>query len=214
MKITAYVPLLLFTPLLSTAQLSKGQWMVGGSADFNHTTTNNKTINFDQHIEQTGYNLFPGAGYFFMDRFVAGLRTNLSNSKTEDKIDGTYYRTSDITTAPGAGIGAFARYYVFKPKNKFNAFAEAAYSYNSVKETSDWRQGGIGYNGTPTSNVYITESKYKVNYYSLTAGPVIFISSKVSFELSVGYTLGKVTNQDQTIDRIALGTGFQVFLGK
>lgn len=120
---------------------------------------------------------------------------------------------SNETTAAGAGMGAFAPCYLFKPKNQFNGFAEAAYSYNIVKETSDWRQAATSPHG-PSSSLYSTETKYKFNNYSFAAGPVIFIGSKVSFELSVGYSLGNVTNQDRTIKRFAVGTGFQVFLGK
>ena len=210
--------MLLFISLLSTAQLRKGQWMVGGTADFAHTANDYTVTGFDQHIKQTGYNFFPEGGYFFMDRFVAGLRVNVSDSKTKDKRSGTNpLYTFDYfgeTTVSGTGIGAFARYYLLKPKNKFNAFAEAAYSYSSEKSKSITRQTSQYSGGFPTYSVSRAEAKYKVNYYSLMVGPVLFISQKVSFELSAGYTLGKVTKQDQTIDRISVGTGFQVFLGK
>jgi len=214
MKITACLLMLLFASLLSTAQLRKGRWMVGGTADLAHTSSHYKANDFDEHIKQTEYNFFPGTGYFFMERCVAGLRAKLSNSKTKDRSNSSYFSTLAESTESGAGVGAFVRFYVFKPKNKFNAFAEVAYSYSNVKATSIWRQAGVGFGGFPTSNSYSTKTKYKINDYSLTAGPVLFISPRVSFELSLGYTLGKVTKQDQTIDRIAVGTGFQVFLGK
>jgi hypothetical protein len=218
MKITACLLLLLFTHLLSTAQLRKGQWMVGGTADFSHTTNDYTGTNLNQHIKQTGYNLFPSAGYFFMDRFVAGLRFAVSHSKTKEKSSGASpfytFEYSGETTVSGDGIGVFARYYLFHPKNKFNAFAEAAYSYSSEKTKSVAKQTTQTSGGLPSYSESRTESKYKVNYYSLMAGPVIFISPKVSFELSAGYTFGKITNQDQKIGRIAVGTGFQVFFGK
>jgi len=217
MKLAAYLPLLLLNPLLSTAQLTKGQWMVGGSGDLSYTSNVHKTANSNDNVQQTAYNIFPGAGYFFIDRFVAGLQGNFSSSKSTEKknggSNGFYYGGSDETLAQGAGIGLFARYYLYKPVSIFNVFAQAAYTYNSIKETSHSVYGSSGPYG-PGSSYYDTETKYKINYYSITAGPAIFIGSKVSFELSLGYAFGKVPNEDQSIDRLTVGTGFQVFLGK
>jgi hypothetical protein len=218
MKTTACLLMLLFSSLLSTAQLRRGQWMVGGTADFAHTVNDYTVTAFDQHIKQTGYNFFPEAAYFFMDRFVAGLQVDVSDSKTKDKHSGTNplytFEYFGETTVSGIGIGAIARYYLFKPRGKFNGFAEAAYSYSSEKSKSIVRQTSQYSGGFPTYSESRAETKYKVNYYSLMAGPVLFISAKVSFELSAGYTLGKVTKHGQTIDRISVGTGFKVFLGK
>jgi len=153
-----------------------------------------------------------------MDRFVAGLRLNVSHFKTKDKRSGTtpFYAFEYFgeTTVSGDGIGGFARYYLFQPKNKFNAFTEVAYSYSSEKTKSIERQTTQSSGGLPTHSESRTESKLNVNYYSLMAGPVLFISPKVSFELSAGYTIGKITNQEQTIGRVTIGTGFQVFPGK
>jgi len=153
-----------------------------------------------------------------MDRFVAGLRLNVSHLKTKDESSGSspFYAFEYFgeTTVTGAGIGGFARYYLFQPKNKFNVFADAAYSYSIEKTKSIERQTTQISGGLPTHSESRSEAKLKVNYYSLMAGPVLFISPKVSFELSAGYTIGKTTNQEQTIGRITIGTGFQVFLGK
>jgi hypothetical protein len=218
MRIITCLLILLFISLLSTAQLRKGQWMVGGTADFAHTVNDYTGTGFDQHLKQTGYNFFPEAGYFFMNRFVAGLRVNVSDSKTKDERSGINplytFESFGETTVSGIGIGAFVRYYLLKPKNKFNAFAEAAYSHSSEKSKAIMRQTSQYSGGFPTYSESRAEAKYNINYYSLMVGPVLLISPKVSFELSLGYTLGKVTKQDQTIDRIAVGTGFQVYLGK
>jgi hypothetical protein len=218
MKITACLLMLLSASLLSTAQLRKSQWMVGGTGDFDHTINDYTATGFDQHIKQTTYNFFPGAGYFVTDHFVVGPKVNISHSNAKDKASGVNpvysFESSGETIVSGTGFGAFARYYLLRPKNRFNAFAEAAYLYSSEKTTSTVRQVSLYSGGFPQYSESHTESKYKVNYYSLMAGPVLFISPKVSFELSAGYTLGKVTKQDQTIDRITVGTGFHVLLGK
>jgi hypothetical protein len=221
MKITACLLILLFNSLLSSAQLHKGQWMVGGTADFSHAVTDNTVSGYDQRIKQTEYNFFPGAGYFFSDQFVVGPRIRISDSKTKMKASNPAFGYNHVseTKASGIGIGAFARYYFFTSKNKFNVFAEAAWSH-SIEKTKSKMQEVIQYpgGGSPVYTQSTSESKSKANYYSFNAGPVLFLSPKVSFELSVGYTYGKgsdkITNLDQKTNQVTIGTGFQVYIGK
>ena len=215
MKLTAFILIFLSNSLLLTAQLHKGQWMVGGSADFSHGITEYSISNFNNRTQQTVYNFFPRVGYFFADRFVVGPRIQISNSKTNAKFVNYASVGSELlrdTKESGVGLGAFARYYFFKPQNKFNAFAEAAYSYSFEKVTSQTQQISPSY-----SESHI-ESKYRANNYSLMAGPVLFLSPKVSFEISVGYTYSqgtdKLSNYDRKTSHVSFGTGFHVYLGK
>jgi hypothetical protein len=209
----------LFASLIVSAQLHKGQWMLGGNASFSNTTSNASTPVFNQHSKQTSYTIFPGAGYFFIDRLAAGLRGNVTNaiSKTEANSFGNPFFSSSSAElkASGLGVGVFVRYYLLTPKNKFNVFAEAAFSHNKQKSKSTEQQvfqpqGG----GFPTYTTSFAESEYQINDYSFAAGPVLFISPRVSFELTVAYTSGKVTKQSQFTHQISVGTGFYVFLGK
>jgi hypothetical protein len=210
----------LFAFLVVSAQLQKGQWMLGGNASFSNTTSNASTPVFNQHSKQTSYTIFPSAGYFFIDRLAAGLRVNATNvkSKTEANSFGNPFFSSSSAElkASGLGVGAFVRYYLLTPKNKFNIFAEAAFSHNKQKSRSTEQQVFLpqGGGGVPTSSMSYAESEYKTNDYSFAAGPVLFISPRVSFELTVGYTSGKVTKQSQFTHQISVGTGFYVFLGK
>ncbi|HEU4858793.1 MAG TPA: outer membrane beta-barrel protein [Chitinophagaceae bacterium] len=215
MKTTAFILILLSNSLLLTAQLHKGQWMVGGTADFSHGITEYSISNFNNRTKQTVYNFFPRVGYFFADRFVVGPRIQISHSKTNAKFVNYASVGSELlrdTKESGVGLGAFARYYFLKPQTKFNAFAEAAYSYSFEKVTSQTQQISPSY-----SESHI-ESKYRANNFSLMAGPVLFLSPKVSFELSIGYAYGKgtdeISNYDRKISRVAFGTGFHVFLGR
>jgi len=221
MKITACLLIFLINSLLLTAQLHRGQWMVGGTADFGHAVNDNTNSSFDQRIKRTVYNVFPGAGYFFMDRVVVGPRIKVFNSKTKDKANNSSlgFDYSNEKKESGVGIGAFARYYLFPPKNKLNAFAEAAYSYSIEKTKLDIQQVSQNpFGGFPTYTQFHSESKSRVNYYSLNAGPVLFLSPKVSFEMSIGYTYGKGSNEttdlDQKTNQVTIGTGFQVYIGK
>lgn len=102
-------------------------------------------------------------------------------------------------------------------QNKFNAFAEAAYSYSFEKTTSRTQQAYQPAGGSPSYSESQIESKYRANNYSLMAGPVLFLSLKVSFELSVvtyGEGTDKLSNYDRTISRVAFGNGFDVYLGR
>ena len=215
MKLTAFILILLFNSLLLTAQLHKGQWMVGGTADFSHGTTEYSISNFNNRTKQTVYNFFPRVGYFFADRLVVGPRIQVSNSKTTARsvnFAATPTEYLHDTKESGVGLGAFARYYFLKPQKKFNAFAEAAYSYSFEKVTSQTQVISPSY-----SESHI-ESQYRANKYSVIAGPALFISPKVSFEFSVGYTYSKgtdkQTNYDRKTNHVIFGTGFHVYLGR
>ena len=170
MRITALILILLFNTLLLTAQLNKGQWMVGGTADFSHGITDYSVSNFSNRTKETVYNFFPRVGYFFADRFVVGPRIQISNSTTNAKavnyatVGTEYFRD---TKESGIGLGAFARYYFLKPTNKFNAFAEAAYSYSFEKTTSRIQQISQPGSGFPSYSESHTESKFRANNYSL-----------------------------------------------
>src|SRR5439155_7585212 len=95
------------------AQLNKGQWLAGGSISFSYHSANGEKL----------YNLqaSPGAGYFFADRFAAGLRTNLSTT-TDKWVDGKE-RELSLFLAP------FFRFYCLPPERKINLLADASYGW-------------------------------------------------------------------------------------
>ncbi len=59
------------------AQVNKGQWLVGGSAGFNHSSIGD--------YKQTDISLAPDAGYFFIDQLAAGLRPDFTYTKVKNK---------------------------------------------------------------------------------------------------------------------------------
>jgi hypothetical protein len=152
---------------------------------------------------------------------VVGPRIQISNSKTNAKIVNPVGVGSELlrdSKESGVGLGAFARYYFLKPQNKFNVFAEAAYSYSFEKTTSRIQQIYQPPGGSSSNSESNIESKYRANNYSLMAGPVLFLSPKVSFELLVGYAYSKGTdklsNYDRKTSHVSFGTGFHVYLGR
>ena len=220
MKTTAVIVIFLFNSILSTAQLKKGQWMMGGTAHLSHAINDYSYSNFHNRTKQTVYDLFPGVGYFIGDRLVAGPRIHISSAETKEKSTnpGFALEYRNETKKTGHGFGAFARYYLFKSTKKFNAFAEGAWSYSFENAKTKTYQVYTPSGGFPVITESHTSSKYRLNNYSLMAGPVLFLSSKVSFELSAGYTHAsgsdKLTNYDLKSNRFIVGTGFHVFFGK
>ena len=101
-------------PILS-AQVTKGNFLAGGSLSFEsskYTESENST---------TLLRLTPSAGYFFADRFAAGVRVSFSwQSNNDDDY-------SDLAAGP------FARYYFLPAAKTTNIFLEANFLAGSEK---------------------------------------------------------------------------------
>lgn len=112
----AILPLLflLMTQVVS-AQVTKGNFLVGGSVSFHSTK-------YSEGDGSVGKFIFmPDAGYFFAERFAAGLRASYTNISNE----GDHY--NDLL------IGPFARYYFLPAAQKTNIFLEGNFLFGSEK---------------------------------------------------------------------------------
>jgi hypothetical protein len=116
-KIIAF--LLLASALAANAQITKGNWMVGGSGDF---TTNKSSNGGTSNI----VNLSPNIGYFVIDKLSFGtlFNYNLSNSK---------YKDSKIKSET-MSAGPFVRYYLLNPEKSTNIFLDSSYYFSLKKE--------------------------------------------------------------------------------
>ncbi len=127
---------LLFAGTISQAQITKGNWMVGGSGSFfsGHLKSETDNLNF------YGFDLRPNVGYFIADKFGVGLTPLLTYSKTEGGSSVTNY-----------GIGPYVRYYLLKPDKIVNVLTQVGYSYvgtsNSNKNSTavDFKAGPVIY---------------------------------------------------------------------
>jgi outer membrane protein W len=150
-----------FVVSVSSAQLTKGNWLVGGAASFYSTkyTYSSGTTSFssnDLKITAT-----PSIGYFLSDKFSTGLRLS-------------YTKTKSIATTPSGGntnenrlnFGPFARYYFLKTNKSFNLLTDVGYQY------------GL-YWFTPTTG--------NRSMFSASVGTVVFFNSSVGLEFLVGY---------------------------
>lgn len=107
---------LLLVSIASNAQITKGNWMVGGNAYFYNSSVKNS--NGQEVINSSQINIQPNLGYFFFNRFASGLSANYSYGKTKGGISNS-----------GLGIGPYLRYYFLKTEKNINFLLEANYYY-------------------------------------------------------------------------------------
>ncbi|WP_300977784.1 hypothetical protein [Flavobacterium sp.] len=150
---------LLFVGTVSQAQITKGNWMVGGDAFFSSAT--NKDANGSVEQSSTQLLFRPNLGYFFIDRLVGGLGTSFGFSR----INGENNPNEGINLRP------FLRYYFLKPENRINVLLEANYSYSKYFKTADFN---TGYSLKSGPVIYFNSSvglelvvKYEHFYYSI-----------------------------------------------
>lgn len=107
--------LLLASALAANAQITKGNWMVGGSGSFYNTKAENETSS----SEGTGLNIFGNIGYFPINKLAIGLSPSIGYSKTKGNSE----------AGKGYGIGLFTRYYFLHTENRINLFSHLEYRY-------------------------------------------------------------------------------------
>lgn len=105
---------------IANAQITKGNWMVGGSANFN----NSNSVNSDGEITGSGngVQIYPNIGCFIYDKFAIGLSAGFSYGKPSGAVSNTSF-----------GASPFVRYYFLKPDKLINILAEGSYGYNISK---------------------------------------------------------------------------------
>jgi hypothetical protein len=118
MKNYFFLLIILFSFNLS-AQINKGDWLVGGSATFLYSETKPNDVGDSRSLN---INLSPRVGYFFWDKLSFGLRANFTRSRTELEVSTN--RFNRFYTAP------FARYYILESDKVLNPFVESSYGFD------------------------------------------------------------------------------------
>jgi hypothetical protein len=191
----------IFLTNYSSGQVTKNNWLVGGTGFFNSTTYTNDLGFQTQRI--TNLQLLPNIGYFLMDKFAGGLRLNYSNSRNKNISEGAGYNLGKNRTY---GFGPFLRYYFLNPNKQFNLLIDGSYQYNIE------RRGGVSSNGNTPMPVPITQ--YSKNTFSIAAGPVVYFNTSVGLEFLVGYSTTKYIQNSGSNSGIQVGLGLQVHLEK
>lgn len=185
---TLFIAILLFN-LSINAQITKGNWMVGGSASFASRDYEQGvgTLTGGQNGTINSLNLNPNIGYFIVNNLVVG-----ANIGADYQFGSGNYRTFSTYN-----IGPFIRYYFLKQEKKFNVLVQGAYHY-----------------GTSRSKDVVS---YNQNGYNFKTGPVIFLNSSVAFEFLLEYDVlsrenGSFgTNSNKSFQ---VGLGLQIHLEK
>lgn len=188
------IALVLFT-ISSNAQITKGNWMVGGNGSFSSKkfTSSDGTgltnIGIYREIE-----ISPNIGYFVINQLALGLRLG---------YQGEFYPGNDNVVEQNYNTisgGIFVRYYFLKPEKLVNIFIEGDYLIGN-RHGSSW--GFDSFDET-------------INKYKIMGGAALFFNSSVGLELTLQYGSEKRTfNQSKVItDDFQVGLGFQIYLEK
>ncbi len=136
---------ILLVSLTSFAQVSKGKWLVGGGFEsFNRTST---MTNPGVENKSSQVSVSPRVGYFFADRWAAGIAPSYSHGKYKDSLQ--------TSKGNGYSIGAFVRYYqpigeklaIFGSLNGISYAAgsnELDHVDNALSRKNKYRSVGVG----------------------------------------------------------------------
>lgn len=155
--IQLFIAFSLLSFLTTNAQITKGNWMVGGSGSFtNYKSTFQSGIT---EITQTGsaLTISPNLGYFIVDNLVLGSIVSFSFSNP----------SGDNNNSHGYGVSPFIRYYFRKSDKMINPFLQTGYSFSKGKSDSGGSNKSTG--------------------YTIKGGSAIFLNSSVALELSLNY---------------------------
>ncbi|MEO6134999.1 MAG: hypothetical protein ABIP35_07595 [Ginsengibacter sp.] len=168
MKQTLLILSIIFFYLNSNAQLTANNWLVGGSGSFYSYSEDFSTISYNQIANYTSIDIAASVGYFFFDKFAAGLRPGFSSYKGKvvraSVGSGTYMNNYKFD------IGPFARYYFLNSEKQYNILADISYQIGINKNF-----GGLN-------------DKGKYNTFSLMGGTEIFFNQTAGIEILLGYT--------------------------
>ena len=143
---TLFLATLLFT-ITTKAQLTKGNWMVGGSGSYNKYDGKDK-ITGDSGNGYSIITLNPNVGYFIIDKLALGTKLNFYSQINEDNAN----------SSSKIGIGPFVRYYFLEKENRVNIFAQTSLDYNEFRRTYSNKTSDLTYSLKAGPVVYFNSS--------------------------------------------------------
>jgi hypothetical protein len=117
MKKFLIITVLFYSVNNAEAQLTKKNWLVGGSGSFSLQIQERSTLN----VKTTFLDLAPNIGYFVIDKLATGLKVTFQNTRIKNQ--------NTITNNPTIAIGPFVRYYFLPKENRINLLSQVGYSY-------------------------------------------------------------------------------------
>lgn len=111
--------------LTLNAQITKGNWLVGGNIGFSYSKSKpESTIN----SESFNIDLSPNIGYFFWDKLALGTRVNYFYSH--------YKSDSGNSKFDSFFISPFVKFYLLSEEKMINPFLESSYRFNLLDDTN------------------------------------------------------------------------------
>ncbi|MBX3256342.1 MAG: hypothetical protein KF862_19555 [Chitinophagaceae bacterium] len=189
----------LFTGKLSYCQVTKQNWLVGGTGSFNSNSYTDDLGN--KSYKETYLQLQPNVGFFFIDKLAAGIKLNISFLR--NKVESENY---NLQKSNFYGFGPFIRYYILNSENRINFLIEGSYQYQVE------RSGGVSANNNNPISIQMTQ--YTRNMLGFAGGPVMYFNRSVGLELLAGYSFTDYVQNKSNIKKFYVGIGLQVHLEK
>jgi hypothetical protein len=170
---------------LMSAQIDKGNWMVGGSGFIQNYKVEYTSNNTTQNQSVFALQISPNIGFFILDKFAVGglLTFNFNNPSGSNN------------SSQGYGIAPFTRYYFLQTDKPINFFAQASFEYSEGRTNN-------------TASI-----KNFSRGYAFKAGPAIYFNSSVALEVTLNYSSSK--NSDNIKGTLfGAGVGLQIHLEK
>jgi hypothetical protein len=152
------------------AQLSKGTWLLGGTANLSVTRNSYSSTVINSTWDEVNIKILPSIGYFLADKFSVGFRPGYTKIKAE-------------TAGPGGGntnenrldFGLFTRYYFINADKSFNVLSDVGYQYGTY---------------------WFTPTKGTRHNFSASAGIAAFFNTSVAVEMLIGYYIQTEKRRD------------------
>jgi hypothetical protein len=120
---TLFFFFLLTLSITLNAQITKGNWLVGGDIAFSYSKSKSQSIN---DSESFIIDASPNVGYFFWDKLAFGTRVNYFRSRFES--------SSGNSELDSFLVSPFVRYYFLNEKKRTNPFLESSYRFSLEDE--------------------------------------------------------------------------------
>jgi hypothetical protein len=180
-NIVLALAILLFSQLHS--QITKNNWLVGGSGAF----TNDKTKLATSEISSTQIDLNPRIGYFLIDHFASGLFGNytwVSSKNNNSRSSYTYF-----------GIGPFLRYYFLPDEKRINLLMEGTVAYNGSRNNlTSTNSGFISYSFSGGPVIFLNSSvglEFLLGYRGYQENDTETKSNGIKFSIGIQFHLEK-----------------------
>jgi len=176
---------ILVCSITSNAQITKGNWMMGGDANLSSSTTS-LSDNSSSSNKTFSYEISPDFGYFVFNKFAIGTKGSLNYSKSKDDNGFGVYKSYNL--------GPFVRYYFLKEEKQVNIFLESAYNFDLDKNNKN-----TVFSSKVGTAIFLNSS----------------VAFEISLKYSVSkYISQSDLISDSTTKGLTFGLGFQIHLEK